>query len=204
MTDAIQQHRIAVRKNQILDAAAVVFAQKGFHPTTTRDIARQAGVAEGTIYTYFDSKTAVLLGIFERMKASIMQDAPVPSAEPRDIGTLIRTLLHHPLMALKADNFALFRIVVSEMLVNEELRTLYRTRILEPTLTLGEAAFADYAARRGLSPVAAKLTIRAISGMVMGLMLQHTMGDSTLEAHWDDLPDLVADLLINGLHDDTR
>ena len=204
MTDAIQQHRIAVRKNQILDAAAVVFAQKGFHPTTTRDIARQAGVAEGTIYTYFDSKTAVLLGIFERMKASIMQDAPVPSGEPRDIGTLIRTLLHHPLMALKADNFALFRIVVSEMLVNEELRTLYYTHILEPTLTLGEAAFADYAAQRGLSPAAAKLTIRAISGMVLGLMLQHTMGDSTLEAHWDDLPDLVADLLINGLQDDTR
>ncbi|HEY1012208.1 MAG TPA: helix-turn-helix domain-containing protein, partial [Herpetosiphonaceae bacterium] len=62
MTDPIQQARIAARRRQILDAAAAVFAQKGFHAATIRDIARHAGIAEGTIYTYFEHNAAVLLG----------------------------------------------------------------------------------------------------------------------------------------------
>ncbi|MDX1990860.1 MAG: helix-turn-helix domain-containing protein [bacterium] len=79
MSDAIQQQLIAARRNQILDAAAVVFAEKGFHPTTIRDVAKQAGIADGTIYNYFDSKPALLLGIFERMRDSIMAQTRCPS-----------------------------------------------------------------------------------------------------------------------------
>ena len=45
-----------------------MFAQKGFHPTTTKDIAKEAGIAEGTIYNYFESKTALLIGIFDLMR----------------------------------------------------------------------------------------------------------------------------------------
>ena len=40
---------------------------------------------------------------------------------------------------------------------------------------------------------------RAISGMVMGLMLEHAMGDETLAAHWEELPDVVVNLIVNGL-----
>lgn len=197
MTDPIQQQRIAARTNQILDAAAAVFAEKGFHATTTRDIARRAGIAEGTIYTYFTTKTAILMGIFERMKAAVLADGLPPPADS-DMPTIIRTMLQHPWMELKTDNFALFRIVISEMLVNEELRGLYYDQILEPTLTLAETMLADHAARRGLSPIALKLTIRAVAGMIMGLMLEHIMGDSTLAEHWDAVPDIAADLIING------
>src|SRR5512141_2464613 len=116
MIDPIQQQLIDARKNQILEAADVVFAQKGFHPTTTKDIAKQAGISEGTIYNYFESKTALLLGIFERMKAIVIQESlPLPMG--LDFRSLIRVFIDHPLKALKQDNFALFRIVVSEMMV---------------------------------------------------------------------------------------
>lgn len=202
MTDAIQKQLIAARENQILDAAAVVFAEKGFHPTTIRDIAKQAGIADGTIYNYFDSKTALLLGIFERMKASIIQGEMPLMSDDIDLRTFIRTFLQYPLMGMKQDNFALFRIVVSEMMVNEELRTLYYQQILEPTLTMAEVYFEDQAAKQGLSPKTARLTVRAISGMVLGLMLQRIMGDTTLTDQWEQLPDLLTDLIINGLKED--
>ena len=74
MHDPIQQQLIAARRNQILDAAARVFAEKGFHLATTKDIAKQAGISEGTIYNYFDNKMALLFGILERMKATALQD----------------------------------------------------------------------------------------------------------------------------------
>ena len=202
VTEAIQQQLIAARKNQILDAATVIFSEKGFHTTTIQDIAGQAGIADGTVYNNFDSKPSLLLGIFDRMRAAIMQQAPLPIAAELDSHTLIRTLLHHPLIALQDNNFALFRIVVSEMLVNEELRERYREQILEPTLHTGEAALVAWAVGRGLNPATTALTIRAISGMVMGLIMQRIMGDTALAEHWAALPDFLADLLMQGLGGD--
>jgi len=146
MTDAIQQQLIAARKNQILDAAEVVFAKKGFHTTTIRDIAKQAGIADGTIYNYFDSKPALLMGIFERMRAAIIQEHALPTPSELDLRTFVHTLFYHPLMALKENNFALFRIVISEMMANEELRSLYYQQILQPTLIGAEIAFQEQAA----------------------------------------------------------
>ena len=49
----------------ILDAAIRVFAEKGFHRARISDIADAAGVADGTIYLYFDNKEHLLLSIFE-------------------------------------------------------------------------------------------------------------------------------------------
>lgn len=196
--DLIQAQLITARRNQILDAAAKVFAEKGFHPTTIKDIAAEAGVAHGTIYTYFDSKTALLLGIFKRMKTSIIQDNPPPAPEALDVRTFIQ-MIQLPLMGLKKDNFALFRIVISEMMVNEELKALYYTQIMKPTLTMAEASFQDLAAKQGISQIKMQLTIRAISGMILGLMLEYAMGDTTLETHWEELPDFLADFILKGL-----
>lgn len=56
------------RRKQILDAALTVFSCKGFHATNVSDVAAQAGVSQGTIYWYFDSKedlfTAAMLSVF--------------------------------------------------------------------------------------------------------------------------------------------
>lgn len=201
MTDPIQQQLINARQNQILDAATVVFAERGFHATTTKDIARQAGISEGTIYNYFKSKTALLMGIFERMRSSVMQQNSPPAPAEIDFRTFIETFLQQPLIALRQDNAALFRIVISEMMVNDELRTLYYQQILEPTLLLADTYFKAEAERRGLSPADARLIIRSISGMVLGLMMQYLMGDPTVTAQWDRLPDLLPNLILNGLKD---
>ena len=198
VTDPIQQQLVAARKNQILDAAAAVFAEKGFHPTTIQDIAKTAGIAGGTIYNYFDSKPALLMGIFERMREAIVEDAranPLPVASEMDLHAFVKMTLSHPMMARKGDDFALFRIVVSEMMVSEEMRALYYEQILKPTLSVAET----YLEEQGLSPADAGLTIRAISGMVMGLMLEHIMGDADVQARWEELPDFLADLIVDGL-----
>jgi len=54
------------RREQIMDAALRVFAQKGFTRATNREIAREAGVTSGLIYHYFDSKDALLKTIIEQ------------------------------------------------------------------------------------------------------------------------------------------
>ncbi|HEX3955129.1 MAG TPA: TetR/AcrR family transcriptional regulator [Trebonia sp.] len=54
-----------VRWMQITNAAAVVFAEKGFSAARMSDIAEQAGVSQGTIYRFFESKEDIALGLFK-------------------------------------------------------------------------------------------------------------------------------------------
>jgi TetR/AcrR family fatty acid metabolism transcriptional regulator len=53
-----------VRRASIREAAVRVFARKGFHDARVGDIAAEAGVAHGLLYHYFDSKDALLEGVF--------------------------------------------------------------------------------------------------------------------------------------------
>ncbi len=53
------------KRDRILKAAIKVFAKKGFYATRVSEIAKAAGVADGTIYLYFKNKDDVLITIFE-------------------------------------------------------------------------------------------------------------------------------------------
>jgi len=202
MKKTIPEQLAAARRNQILDAAATVFAAKGFHPTTIRDVARAADIADGTIYNYFENKTALLLGILDRMKASAQPDTDFADFTRGDIRSFLRAYLRQPLLVPKADDFALFRVVISEILVNKELREVYYQKILEPTLAVAEHSFAQWAAQHAIKPANIPLTTRAISGMVLGLIVQYIIGDETLASQWDALPDFLADLILNGIGSD--
>jgi len=48
-------------RDRILETARKLFSTKGFDPTTTRDLAREAGIATGTLFNYFASKEAVAM-----------------------------------------------------------------------------------------------------------------------------------------------
>ncbi len=61
------------RKDQILEAAGKVFAEKGVHEARMDDVARKSGLSKGTLYWYFNSKDDILTAIFERMFAREFQ-----------------------------------------------------------------------------------------------------------------------------------
>ncbi|RFA34964.1 TetR family transcriptional regulator [Virgibacillus dokdonensis] len=51
--------------NQIIEAAVKVIAKNGYHASQVSKIAKQAGVADGTIYLYFKNKEDILISVFE-------------------------------------------------------------------------------------------------------------------------------------------
>jgi len=53
------------KKDRIVEAAALVFAQKGYAGAAVADIALEAGVGKGTVYEYFDSKEDLFFAVFE-------------------------------------------------------------------------------------------------------------------------------------------
>jgi AcrR family transcriptional regulator len=63
LADIIKQK--AKRKDQIIEAAAQIFAQKGYSGAIMADIAIQANIGKGTIYEYFKSKEDLFFAVFE-------------------------------------------------------------------------------------------------------------------------------------------
>jgi TetR/AcrR family transcriptional repressor of uid operon len=59
------------RHTQILDAAIVCFAKRGFHQTSMHDISAEAGISVGLIYRYFANKEAVIAAMADRHKSEI-------------------------------------------------------------------------------------------------------------------------------------
>jgi len=59
------------RRGQILDAAVVCFAKRGFHQASMHDISTEAGISVGLIYRYFENKDAVISAMADRHKQEI-------------------------------------------------------------------------------------------------------------------------------------
>lgn len=73
---------------------------------------------------------------------------------------------------------------------------------VEPTFTMAERCFRRWATQHIFKPIDISMTMRTISGMVLDLILEHIMGDQTLEAKWDELPDFLTDMILDGLASD--
>jgi len=197
--DPIQELLISARRNQILDAATKVFAEKGVHRATIKDVARAAGIADGTIYNYFANKDALLIGILDRVNQSQQRAADFAQAKDSDLATFLRTYLGQRLTRLSETGLDIFRVLFSELLTNPELCATYYQQVVEPTFAIADPHLMALATQRVIQTRDPRLANRAIAGMVLGVLLLRTLGDPYLQDHWDQVPDVLADLLLHGL-----
>jgi AcrR family transcriptional regulator len=86
--------RDPARKQRILAAAADLFARNGFHSVSMEDIGEAVGITASAIYRHYDSKTAVLVAMFDRVIDQLLSEgqqlAANPQADPR--GALTRLI----------------------------------------------------------------------------------------------------------------
>jgi hypothetical protein len=143
-----------------------------------------------------------MLGILDRMNESDRRDVDFSKFTEGDCRSFMKAYLRHRLMVLKANNFEVFKVVISEVLVNQELRELYYRKIVEPTFTMAGRYVQQWAEQHIFKPVDISMAMRVISGMVLGLILEHIMGDKTLEAKWAELPDFLTDMILDELGSD--
>ncbi|HEY1691608.1 MAG TPA: TetR/AcrR family transcriptional regulator [Polyangiaceae bacterium] len=85
------------KRERILDAAVRVFAKKGFHATRVSEVAKAAGVADGTIYLYFQSKDELLVSLFEdrveRLLAFLQRELPAATGAAAKLRRIIELQL---------------------------------------------------------------------------------------------------------------
>src|SRR5438046_7216765 len=76
------------RRSQILDAALVCFAKRGFHQASMHDISAEAGISVGLIYRYFENKEAVISAMADRHKEEIGDMLERARKGPSHLGSL--------------------------------------------------------------------------------------------------------------------
>jgi AcrR family transcriptional regulator len=195
----LRERLVAVRRDHILDAATQVFAAKGFEAATIHEIASLAGVADGTIYTYFKNKAALLLGIMDRLNETEQRREHLTPPEGAKLVDFVRAYMHHRFEIFSQTGFDAFRVLFGELLVNAELRDQYRRETLEPTFNAAEAAVRGWLASSPPAAIDPSLGSRAMAGLVLGTLLLRLLDDPVLAERWDDVPDALAHLFVHGL-----
>ncbi|MFL7792912.1 MAG: TetR/AcrR family transcriptional regulator [Anaerolineae bacterium] len=208
-TEERRERRAAARRNQILDAAAEVFAEKGFARATTKEIADRADISEGTIYNYFDSKEDLLIDIVGRLAESqglalvikpemIEQVLAVP---PRDFFNGLFHARHA--FVLQDNHLAMLQAVTAEVLINQEFAARYYRELFEPAMGVLTQHLQARIERGEVRPVNVPLVARFLFAFELGLLGFYVLGDPLIQAEWqsDTMMEAMVDFFLNGLED---
>ncbi len=89
------------KHSKIISAATKVFAKKGFFTARISDIAKEAKVADGTIYLYFNNKYDILLSVFEEEVGKIVEKTNKLLSNEEDPKKMLEIYTIQHLMAMK-------------------------------------------------------------------------------------------------------
>ncbi len=70
----VRKRKNSEKYHRIIKAATKVFAKKGFYPAKISEIAKEAQVADGTIYIYFENKDDILISLFEEQMKKVLEN----------------------------------------------------------------------------------------------------------------------------------
>lgn len=198
---ALDEMRTTLRRTQILEAATQVFAEKGYHRATTKDIARTAQMAEGTIYLYFKNKSELLIALLEHLDQKTTQSADLTAGLELSPRALLTQRLEDDLAQL-GPNFDLMLAVLPEVLADPVMRAQYYERMVMPGVN-GLIEHLQARQERGEAnapniPMAARIFFSAM----LGLELMNILGDEAVRDAWKnpaELAESMAQVLFDGL-----
>ncbi len=190
--DQRASERAEERRREILEAAATVFARRGYHRARTREIAEEAGISEGSIYNYFSSKRDLMLAILDQI---VTESIPQVYATPESsLASLAMAFLRDRLDMMDR-NQQLLKAVVPEAINDEELRTGYLLQVtahlVDALVPLEEQALAT----GELRPFNPRVLLPAIAGATVTAFVFNEMMDFPMWGERVSREELAEELL---------
>lgn len=171
LTKTARDERTEERRGQILRAALEVFGRRGFHGATIREIASQAGLAEGTIYLYFPSKQDVLKGAFALIAEEAAASPDEPSREDDD-AAFLTSFIRNRVQSL-GRHASLLRLIAHEADLREDLRHEFVARLHEQFVTRLEAYLKRRIAQGAFRPMNTVLAASICFRLMMSYVMVH-------------------------------
>jgi AcrR family transcriptional regulator len=164
------------RCGQILSAARKVFSEKGYQEATMDEIAAMAGVAKGTLYSYFPSKRDVYVAELSRGGAELLELTKKVVSSPGDLESKIQMFIRTRVEYLDS-HIEFFKIYQSEIgnmthpaWVSQKFRDVYAEQ-----LRMLEGMFAEAVDRGEMRALPPAVLACGIYEMTRGLLLQRIL-----------------------------
>lgn len=186
------------RQASLIAAAASLFARKGFNGTTTKEIARAAGVSEALVFKHFPTKRALYSAILaEKVTVTELLEAVEESAKKRDdrrvfaliAGYRIRPGVDSTLLRLLLFS-ALEGHELSDMFFDQHHKIFYEHLAAYIRTRIGDGAF------RNVDPL---LAARAFIGMVVHHRLLHEIFGVPMHRTHEETVATYVELFLQGL-----
>jgi AcrR family transcriptional regulator len=194
---ARRERRIQRRRKEILEAAAEIFAGKGYDNTTTRDIAEAVDMGESTLYNYFQNKRDILLAIIDSKRIE-MDEFLAKIHQVSDRQGLVRLIDQAMVFWFSRIHFT--RTLIGEAWRDPEIFAIFQLR-LERLFILIKGFLDRYIQAGQFRTVQSDLTARMILGMFFSVLLPGLfirLPDPT-QAERFQYAEAMADLLLNGI-----
>lgn len=199
----VQETLKRLRREQILEAAGRVFAEKGYHSAKMRDIASAAGVSNGTVYNYFASKEELLQALLHRLNETEQRSAQFSGEGGRSLPELMEKLLAHRFGFL-GEHAEIFRAVLPVLLSMPSLRENYQKEVLAPSFAMADGWLEGMMEAGVLKRADSSMVGRLLAAQALGLLMIRLLGDEPTCERWEDFPALVTQVFCDGLRDVKR
>jgi len=202
-TEDTEEQTREYRRKQIMDAALAVFSKKGYGEATIPDIAREAGVAVGTIYNYYEGKRDLLVSLvrlYTSVVTETLRELVVQLAE-EDERTSVQTIIENGL-DWGSDDLNGFLFIFTEVLRDPELAEHFSGQFLASVLQSLENYVAERVSSGDFRRLDHKVVARALAGMILGFLLLRKLEGEQSPTKAMPLPELtaeLADIILEGL-----
>lgn len=193
MTEAIHPTKLA-----IMEAAVHLFSSRGFNGTTTKEIAHEAGIAEGTIFRHFSNKLEILYGVADSLMPLIgVETLKKAIEESRELNA------EHALQHIIRNRFELLseardimRIILTEIQYDSHLREVYIDRVYNPIVKMISDFFSERMKNGEFRSVDPKLP----TGIMFASIILAIGNQYFFEGLDEDVqPADLADILLDGI-----
>jgi AcrR family transcriptional regulator len=176
------------RKNDLMQAGMNLFAKKGYHGTKVSDIVKEAGVAQGTFYLYFDSKPELFAALLDKFVELIFSAVAAVNVgvdtmhTPADFAASIREAVHAVLVVFR-DNGALARIVLREASTLEPDLQRKWEQAIDRLADLGKVVLDSAVKRNFIPPQNTKIVPYCVLGMYERVAFRWLVEDDSTDIH---------------------
>jgi AcrR family transcriptional regulator len=194
------------REEEILDAAVRIFSEKGYSAATTSEIAKEAGIAEGTIFRYFKTKKDILrkvmikvIEVFGERLITNRLSKLFEENKDKSEKEIIKILCKDRLMTA-VEHWDMLKVVITEMQYHEDLREAFIKHIVIKGKGMLEQFFKAGVEKGVFKDVDVTIAMRSMLGMMGMFIIQKQLMPKLVEKDDDEQLDIMIDIFLNGLY----
>ncbi|MBI3951969.1 MAG: TetR/AcrR family transcriptional regulator [Acidobacteria bacterium] len=185
------------KRTAILRAATKVFARNGYFNSKVADIAREAGVADGTVYLYFKNKDDVLISLVNQTMEEFISTGLAKIEQLKDPCEKLRAIARMHLESLGADRDLAIVFQVELRQSTKFMEHFSATKMAEYLGVIREAV--EEGQRKGL--IRKNLNPKVVSKILFGALDEMATNWILSDKHYDlgSFADTVIDVFFNGI-----